>query len=82
MCASVSVMTFPWSARARFSNHKHELMDPIMLWRYVCLLSTVKSKERREIEADACTQAYPSVDTGTKIPTTLLGHYCQCFHFI
>lgn len=30
---------------ARFINHKHQLIDPITLWRYVCLLSSVKSKE-------------------------------------
>ena len=35
----------PLRARARFINHKHERMDPITLWRYVCLLNSVKSKE-------------------------------------
>lgn len=61
----VCVMTFPQRARARFINHKHELMDPITLWRYVCLLSSVKSKERQEGETDTCTQAFPSVWTLT-----------------
>lgn len=33
---------------ARFINHKHRLMDPITLRRYVCLLSCVKSNQSRE----------------------------------
>lgn len=42
----VCVMTFSRRAgTARFINHKHQLIDPITLWRYVCLLSSVKSKE-------------------------------------
>lgn len=42
----VCAMTFSRRAgTARFINHKHELMDPITLRRYVCLLSCVKSKE-------------------------------------
>lgn len=62
-CAVVFVWWhFAWSAgRARFINHKHELMDPITPWRYVCLLSSVKSKERREQERHTCTQAFPSL---------------------
>lgn len=48
VCACVCVMTFPQRARARFISHKHEPMDPITLRRYVCLLSSVKSKDTRE----------------------------------
>lgn len=38
------VKIFPWSAGAGFINHKHQRMDPLTLWRYACLLSSVKSK--------------------------------------
>lgn len=54
-------MTHPWRARARFINHKHEPMDPITLWRYVCLLSSVKSKEKKgeRGKKHTCVQASP-----------------------
>ena len=64
-------------------------MDPITPWRYVCLLSSVKSKERREEEEEEEEEEEGgrlmhaglslSVDTGAKTSTSLLGHYCQRF---
>ncbi len=55
-------------------------MDPITLHRYVCLLSSVKSKERQEGETDTCLSR--SVDTGPKISTSARGLYRQSFNFL
>lgn len=78
----VCVMTFPWRAGARFINHKHEPMDPITPWRYVCLLSSVKSKERQEgRDGHMCAGLSLSVDAGAEISTSLPGRYCQRCNF-
>lgn len=82
VCVCVCVMTFQQRARARFINHKHEPMDPITLWRYVCLLSSVKSKERQEGETDTFMQAYPSSVDTSEIFASLPGHYFRFFNFV
>lgn len=55
-CVCVCVLTSPQRFGAGFINHKHEPMDPVTLCRYVCLLSSVKSKETQEEETDTCVQ--------------------------